>query len=162
MLSGVRILVVEDEPVVAIDLAETVSEGEAEVLGPCSTIAEARQLARTQRVDAAILDISLRDGDITPVLEALLARGVPVLVYTGGELPEGLRNRHPDLIVLHKPLQPGRLRLELKRVCRHAEDAASRQADSFVPVEGAPRNRTGNPGVGDHVRCPFPDWHFPN
>ncbi len=69
-------------------------------------------------MDAAILDVNLEDGDLTPVLEALRAQRVPVLVYTGGELPPKLRERHPDLIVLHKPVQPGRLLLELKRVRR--------------------------------------------
>jgi DNA-binding response OmpR family regulator len=124
MLSGLRVLVVEDEPIIAADLAEIVSEGGAHVVGPCSSIAEARQLARDQHVDAAILDVNLKDGDLTPVLEALLARGVPVLVYTGGDLPQKLRERHPDLIVLQKPLQPGRLLLELKRVRLHGAKAA--------------------------------------
>jgi DNA-binding response OmpR family regulator len=102
-----------------------VEEGGAVVIGPCSTITEARRFARAPRLDAAILDVNLSDGDITPVLEALLARTIPVLVYTGAELPPKLRDRHPDLIVLHKPLQPGRLLLELKRVRRHAVHAAS-------------------------------------
>jgi DNA-binding response OmpR family regulator len=124
MLSGLRILVVEDEPIVAADLADTIRQDGATVVGPCSSIAEVRQLARTHPVDVAILDVNLRDGDLTPVLEALLARGVPVLVYTGGELPLKLRGRHPDLIVLQKPLQPGRLLLELKRVRRHADARA--------------------------------------
>jgi DNA-binding response OmpR family regulator len=123
MLSGLCVLVVEDEPIIAADLDETVEGGL--VIGPCSTITEARQGARTPRLDAAILDVNLRDGDITPVLEALLARDIPVLIYTGAELPPKLRARHPDLIVLQKPLQPGRLLLELKRVRRHAAHAAS-------------------------------------
>jgi DNA-binding response OmpR family regulator len=125
MLSGLCVLVVEDEPIIAADLAETVEEGGAVVIGPCSTINEARRGARTPRLDAAILDVNLRDGDITPVLEALLARDIPVLIYTGAELPPKLRARHPNLIVLQKPLQPGRLLLELKRVRRHAAHAAS-------------------------------------
>src|SRR5688500_18943579 len=78
MLTGLRVLVVEDEPIVAADLAEIVREGGAEVVGPCSSVAQARQLARDPRLDAAILDVNLSDGDLTPVLEALIARAVPV------------------------------------------------------------------------------------
>lgn len=124
MLTGLRVLVVEDEPIVAADLAEIVREGGAEVVGPCSSVAQARQLARDPRLDAAILDVNLSDGDLTPVLEALIARAVPVLVYTGGELHQGLRDRHPDLVVLRKPLQPGRLLLEIKRARHHASQLA--------------------------------------
>ena len=120
MLSGLRVLVVEDEPLIAIDLSAAVNESGAEVVGPCSSIAEARQHTRDKRIDAAILDLNLQDGDVTPVLEALIATGVPVLIYTGGDLPHRLRERHPDLLVLHKPLQRGRLMLELKRVRHHA------------------------------------------
>lgn len=123
MLSGLQVLVVEDEPIVAMDLAETMSEGGADIVGPCSTVREARQLIRDQAIDVAILDVNLKDGDLTPVLEALRARDVPVLVYTGGELPTRLRERHPDLIVLRKPLQPGRLMLELKRLRSHSAPA---------------------------------------
>jgi DNA-binding response OmpR family regulator len=125
MLSGLHVLVVEDEPIIAADLAGTVEGGGAVVIGPCSTITEARKFARTPQLDAAILDVNLGDGDITPVLEALLARGIPVLVYTGAELPPKLRDRHPDLIVLQKPLLPGRLLLELNRVRRYAAHTVS-------------------------------------
>jgi DNA-binding response OmpR family regulator len=125
MLSGLYVLVVEDEPMIAADLAGTVEEGGAVVIGPCSTITEARQFARTPQIDAAILDVSLGDGDITLVLEALLARRILVLVYTGAELPPKLQDRHPDPVVLQKPLLPGRLLLELNRVHRH-ESAQTR------------------------------------
>jgi DNA-binding response OmpR family regulator len=105
--------------IVASDLAAVIEDDGAEVIGPCHSTANARRLAKDPRIDAAILDVSLQDGDITPVLEALLARDVPVLMYTGGELPEKVRSRHPELVVLHKPMQPGRLLLELKRIRRH-------------------------------------------
>ncbi|GEO17740.1 hypothetical protein [Microvirga aerophila] len=51
------------------------------VIGPCSTITEAGHFARTPVLNAAILDVDLRDGDITLVVEALLAIDIPIFVY---------------------------------------------------------------------------------
>jgi hypothetical protein len=69
-------------------------------------------------IDGAILDLSLGDGSVTPLLEALRARGIPTLVYTGGAVPEALLKRHPDLRVLRKPVAPARLIAELRRMTR--------------------------------------------
>jgi CheY-like chemotaxis protein len=87
------------------------------VLGPCAGTREARDLLKGGTlVDVAVLDVNVSDGPITPVLEALHARHIPILVYTGGALPEDVRRRHPDLTVLTKPVQPARLIAELRRV----------------------------------------------
>ena len=66
-------------------------------------------------VDAALLDVNLTDGEVTPVLEALRARRMPVVIYTGGSLPKGVLHRHPDLIALSKPIMSARLIGELRR-----------------------------------------------
>jgi CheY-like chemotaxis protein len=116
MISGLRVLVVEDEPVVAEDIAEMIREAEGEVVGPCASVQNARALLKDNRaVDAAVLDVNLKDGTITPILESLWARGIPTVVYTGGAVPEDVRRRHPDLIALSKPVRPARLIAELRR-----------------------------------------------
>ena len=117
MLSGYRVLVVEDEAIVAEDISEAIREAEGVVLGPFSGTREARDLLREDgRVDMAVLDVNVSDGAITPVLEALHARHIPTVIYTGGDLPEDVRRRHPDLAVLSKPVRPARLIAELRRV----------------------------------------------
>jgi hypothetical protein len=63
-----------------------------------------------------MLDVNLSDGAVTPVLEALHARGIPALVYTGASVSEGVRGRHPDLVSLTKPVHPARLIAELRRI----------------------------------------------
>jgi DNA-binding response OmpR family regulator len=109
MLSGARVLVAEDESFVAMDLADTVEGAGASVLGPAATVREATHLIQTEAIDAALLDFNLADGEITPVLETLCERGVPIVVYTGRGLPHELLTRHPGLPVLHKPLPPERV-----------------------------------------------------
>ena len=119
MLSNRRVLVVEDEPLVAEHIKDVLSEAEGVTVGPIPTVAEARQLVRNGlAVDAAILDLNLSDGSVTPLLEALRARGIPTLLYTGGAVPEALLKRHPDLRVLRKPVAPARLVAELRRMSR--------------------------------------------
>jgi DNA-binding response OmpR family regulator len=130
MISGFRILVVEDDFAMAETLADILNESEAVVVGPISTVAEARQLIRNgAKVDAALLDLNLGDGSVTPLLEALRARSIPTLVYTGGVVPEPLRKRHPELTVLTKPVPPARLIAELRRATRnHVGSAQAMQA----------------------------------
>ena len=109
-------MVVEDEAVVAADLAQIITDAEGVVVGPFRGAGEARALLKAETpVDAAVLDVNVSDGAVTPVLEALRARRIPTVVYTGGALPEDVRRRHPDVTVLSKPVRPARLIAELRR-----------------------------------------------
>ena len=109
MLSGIRVLIVEDEPLVAATLSDVVEDAEGEVVGIARSVSEARQMIQRLSFDTAVLDLNLSDGEVTPVLEALQARRSPTVVYSGGELPARVRERHPDLVTLRKPALPGRL-----------------------------------------------------
>jgi CheY-like chemotaxis protein len=117
MLAGCRVLVVEDEVLVAATISELLTEAEGVPVGPAATVREARQLLKEGTIlDAALLDVNLSDGPVTPVLEVLSARGIPTMVYTGGVVPEGIRQRHPDLVALSKPVLPARLVGELRKL----------------------------------------------
>jgi two-component SAPR family response regulator len=82
-LKGKRILVVEDEALIAVMVEDMLSEMGGEVVGPAGTIEEALALARTEMLDAAVLDVNVRGQRIDPVAEVLMERGVPVLFATG-------------------------------------------------------------------------------
>ncbi len=118
MLNGIRVLIVEDEPLVAATLSDVMEDAEGEVVGIARSVNEARQMVRTFAFDAAVLDLHLSDGEVTPVLEALQARKAPTVVYSGGELPTRVRERHPELVALRKPVLPGRLVAEILRARR--------------------------------------------
>jgi DNA-binding NtrC family response regulator len=116
MLAGSRVLVVEDEALIAMSISAMLTDAEAVPVGPAASVREARQLIRDVAVlDAAVLDVNLADGSVTPILEALSARGVPTVIYTGGVIPEDVRHRHPDLTALSKPVLPARLIGELRK-----------------------------------------------
>jgi len=125
MLTGCRVLVVEDEALVAATISEILTEAEGVPVGPAATVREARQLIKdSPSLDAALLDVNLGDGSVTPVLEALSARGIPTVIYTGGAVPEDVRQRHPDLIALSKPVLPARLIGELLKVMARSSSRA--------------------------------------
>ena len=82
-LKGKRILVVEDEALIAVMVEDMLVEMGGEVVGPAATIDDALALSREEMLDAAVLDVNVRGRRIDPVAEALMARGVPVLFATG-------------------------------------------------------------------------------
>ena len=104
------ILVVEDDPLVAADLAAVLTEAGFAVLGPVSTVQAALHLVARQRPDAAVLDVRLRNELVTPVAQALQAMAVPFVVASGYS-QAALQN--DDLLssvpALEKPLRPSAL-----------------------------------------------------
>jgi hypothetical protein len=77
-----KVLLVEDEALIAINLQAVVQEIGGDVLGPCATTADAMALLAACRPDAALLDYRLADGLARPVAEAMAAAGVPFAVIT--------------------------------------------------------------------------------
>lgn len=128
MLTACRILVVEDNALVAEEVSQLLTNAEAEVLGPALSIADAKQLLRTGTpVDAALLDVNLTDGQVTPVLDVLMTRHVPTVVYTGGTVPEGVDRHRDDIHLVAKPVSSARLVRELRTVM---EDVARIQSQA--------------------------------
>ena len=110
MLDGKRILLVEDDPLVVETIRDMVEEVGGEFAATAPTIAEARRLVKSGAIfDVALIDVNLGDGEATPLLETLQARRIPVVVFTGGIVPEALHKRHPGLRVLQKPVMRARL-----------------------------------------------------
>ncbi len=71
MLAGYRVLVVEDAALVTQTVTEILTEAEGEPVGPAATVRHARQLIKdSPALDAALLDVNLSDGPVTPVLKA--------------------------------------------------------------------------------------------
>lgn len=103
MLDGLSILVVEDEPMLALDLASTIEDLGGIVIGPVATVAEALLLLERERIAAAVLDANLADRDITPVVLRFIAEAVPFVIHTGTGLPAALAAEHPALPVVMKP-----------------------------------------------------------
>jgi CheY-like chemotaxis protein len=82
-LSGLSVLVVEDEPLVAMEFTSVLERQGCSVLGPVPSVARALALIEKQRPDAAILDLNLNGTSTLPVLAMLNERNVPFVVVSG-------------------------------------------------------------------------------
>lgn len=88
-LQGRRILIVEDDCVTAMDLAETLATAGAEIIGPAGTIAAALELLRPRpQLDIALLDIEVEGTSVFAVADELVKREVPIVFTTGYERSE--------------------------------------------------------------------------
>lgn len=82
-LSGVRVLVVEDDPLTAMDLEDTLAAAGAAVVGLCQNVDEAISRAKLDDFAVAVLDFSLGTDTASPVARRLVRQGVPFILYTG-------------------------------------------------------------------------------
>ncbi len=91
-----RILVVEDEYMLAEDMRAGLEHAGAVVLGPVPSVEEALELlAGEADLDGAVLDINLNGEKVFPVVDALAARGIPFLFatgYSGSDVPPAYRS----------------------------------------------------------------------
>ncbi|WP_149538205.1 response regulator [Siccirubricoccus phaeus] len=115
-LNGRRILVVEDEALVAMLVEDALLEAGATVLGPAATVAEALALIERDLPEVAVLDLNLAGETSTPVADVLAARGVPFVVATGYGA-EGLPPGHGSVPVLAKPYDPDDLTQAIAQLC---------------------------------------------
>jgi DNA-binding response OmpR family regulator len=102
-----RVLVVEDELLVALDIESIVTEAGMVVIGPASTAAEALRLIDTTTFDAALIDANLNGEPIDEVAAALGERAIP-FAYVTGYGRESLPAAHPAPIVT-KPFDAAQL-----------------------------------------------------
>lgn len=79
---GRSVLLVEDELLVALDIEQVLKTAGFRVLGPVSSVTSALALLKTEKPDAAILDLNLRGELVTPVARRLREMGVPFVLST--------------------------------------------------------------------------------
>ena len=82
-LSGKRVLLLEDEPIIAMSVEDMLVDLGCVVIGPALSAAEADALARNEQLDAALLDINMGDGSSFLVASILRERGIPFSFATG-------------------------------------------------------------------------------
>ena len=121
-------MIVEDEALVALVLADQLADMGISVVGPCSSVA-AEDAALANELDAAILDVNLGGELVYPVADLLAARGVPFIFVTGyGH--ESIERRFAHNPILEKPVE------------REVIESCIRpQGNGAGPLPGSPASR---------------------
>jgi DNA-binding response OmpR family regulator len=105
-LTGLRVLIVEDDPLLLMELELVVSEAGAVIAGLCRSVDEAMPAIEGGGLDAAILDFGLGRGTAAPLAERLAAAGVPFCFYTGQVSNDPRLAAWRDCVLVQKPAAP--------------------------------------------------------
>lgn len=100
-LLGKNVLLVEDEPIVAMLVEDMLMGLGANVIGPAAQVGEAVAMARREQLDAAVLDVKLGSDSSAEVAEILREREIPYVLATGLDTPADPRDANAPL--LQKP-----------------------------------------------------------
>ena len=129
-LSGRRVLLVEDEAVIALDLASLLTDLGAEVIGPAYSVASALDLLNEGKVDCAVLDINLGGEPVYPVARALETRRIP-LVFVTAYYGEKVDSQFQHCPVLQKPVDLQELVHAILHTCGHREEASAEATEKM-------------------------------
>jgi CheY-like chemotaxis protein len=114
-LAGRRLLVVEDEPLIALDLVDTLEKAGAEVAPPVGTERAALRLIEQDQFDAALLDANLHGRSVNEIAAALTRHNIPFIFVTGyGQ--EGLPEAFRRVPILAKPVSEQQLLDAVKKL----------------------------------------------
>ena len=114
-MAGTRVLVVEDESLLAETLCDLLQDAGCEPVGPAATVAAALRLIEQGGIDVALLDIRLKQETSFAVAYALRRRGIPWLFltsYAQHQLPDDLG----DALLVEKPFNPPALVETVRRL----------------------------------------------
>lgn len=101
-LENKRVLLAEDEAILAMSAEDMLTHLGCTVVGPALSVSEAQTLAEREPLDGAVLDINMGDGATFAIADILKARNVPFCFATGYG-PAGLPSEYSDVPVLQKP-----------------------------------------------------------
>jgi CheY-like chemotaxis protein len=122
------VLIVEDEPLIAMMLEDFLETLGHEVAGSCESVAEALAWVEQGGFDVAIVDVHLKDGEhVWPVADRLAEKDIPFVLATGGHI-EPPPEAHADVPVLAKPFTLDAIDPVLRQACGEAAEGAGQGA----------------------------------
>jgi CheY-like chemotaxis protein len=122
-LSNRRVLVVEDEMMIAMLIEDMLDEFGCKLVGPATSVPRALDLIGKEQVEVAVLDVNLDGQDTYAIADALRQRNVP-FIFATGYVSTGLRPEYGDRPVLQKPFQARDLQAALAEALNGSNVAA--------------------------------------
>jgi CheY-like chemotaxis protein len=117
-LAGKRVLIAEDEPLIAMDHSGVLSEAGAASVVTCTTVRQALDCLNRGPIDVAVIDFLLADRNSEPLQAALKQKHIPFVVVSS--YPRALVRTEEGQDVLRKPVMPKDLRGSVAAACRRA------------------------------------------
>lgn len=114
-LLGKRVLIVEDEALLALELQFAFEDEGADVLGPAMSLESALTFAGEAEIDIAVLDVDIAGVEVYPVAAILQQRGIPFIFHTAHGSRVELAALFPGAITCMKPTMPDTLVRQLLR-----------------------------------------------
>lgn len=114
-----RVLIVEDEMLLAMVMEDTLLDFGCDVVGPVARVTEGVRLANSERLDGAILDINVAGASVFPVARELAQRNIP-FVFVSGYGEDNLPQEWRDRPRLQKPVDPRDLAQRMDKAFRQA------------------------------------------
>lgn len=115
LLTGKRVMLLEDEAIIAFAVEEMLIDLGCTVVGPALRLDEGLELAASAEIDAAVLDVNINSERSYSIAEALERRGVPFVFATGYDR-DGLEWRGADSEMIAKPYRREQLEAALQRL----------------------------------------------
>jgi len=103
LVSKKRILVVEDEALIALQLEMDIEDNGHDVAGTCMSLTESLKFIENEDIDGAILDVDLRGVDVFPAAEKLQEKHIPFVFHTGHGDKSQIEDLFPRSTVFKKP-----------------------------------------------------------
>lgn len=103
-ISDLTVLIVEDEPLIAMSLEDALLDRGVTCLGPAGSVAVALEMIEAGGFDIALLDVNLRGERVDAVADRLAAIGIP-FIFTTGHGADGLPDAHRARPVIGKPFR---------------------------------------------------------
>jgi two-component system, response regulator PdtaR len=118
---SLRVIVTEDEPLIAWTLEDTLQSLGFDVLGPFRSVEEASKAVDRSLPQMALLDVNLVDGDVFPVADALYLKSIPLIFHTANTNSVDLAARYRGSQVVAKPSMPHDLAAALEAASAHVQ-----------------------------------------
>jgi DNA-binding NtrC family response regulator len=115
-LKNLRVLVVEDELLIALALEDMLQGFGCNVVGPFSRIADAERAIRSEPIDAALLDVNVRGELVYPIAAMLAERGIPSILCSGYAASNMIPDAFKQMPQIAKPYDEAILRRMMDRV----------------------------------------------
>jgi CheY-like chemotaxis protein len=116
IVCGLRVLLVEDEMMVALLLETMLTDLGHRVVGPVARLEEGLEMVEREAIDLAVLDVNINGNEAYPIAAVIEARGIPFIFATGYG-STGLHPAYSDRPVLQKPYRSCDLEAAIGRAC---------------------------------------------